>query len=173
MNNLMPPLLQSNATGKLLHTGDINTVDAGAIIRQKRSKWPPHHLRPVDDADSVPEQPVSIGQNGVVDVEVLQNLDVGQRGAGQDALLTLGLRVQEPDVLIHVEDVAVAQTLDVLADVHDLLQVLVLSVVEDRVVDDNAIDVGVGVGGDEGIFDIVAGNFTEGILEATLQNVSQ
>lgn len=66
---------------------------------------------------------------------------------GQDALLELGLRVQEADVLVHVEDVAVAEAFDVFVHIDDLLQVLVLAVVEDGVVDYYAVDVGVGVGG--------------------------
>ena len=40
-----------------------------------------------------------------------------------------------------------AQTLDVFTDVGDLLQVLILTVVEDGVVDDDAVDSIVGVGG--------------------------
>lgn len=52
------------------------------------------------------EETVSVRQDGVVDVEVLEDLDVGQGGARQDRLLALGLAVQEADVLVHVEDVA-------------------------------------------------------------------
>jgi hypothetical protein len=56
------------------------------------------------------------------------------------------VRIQEANVLVHVEDVAVGEALDVLVDGHDLLQVLVLSRAEDGVVDDYAVDLGVGVG---------------------------
>lgn len=113
------------------------------------------------------EQAVTGGQNGVVDIEVLEDLDSGQRGTGQDALLALGLGVQETDVLVHVEDVTVAEALNIFGDIDDLLQVLVLAVVEDRVVDDDAVDVVVGVGGQNGFFDVVAGDFAEGVLEST------
>jgi hypothetical protein len=171
--NLMSMLLQTLATSKLLHTGDINTVNRGAIISQQGSQRAANNLRPVHNADSVTEQTVSGGQDSVVDIEVLEDLDDGQRGAGQDALLALGLRVQEADVLVHVEDVAVAETLDIFGDVDDLLQVLVLAVVEDRVVDDDAVDVVVVVGGQDGSFDVIAGDFAEGIREATSEeNVS-
>lgn len=112
------------------------------------------------------KQPVAVGQNGVVDVEVLENLDNGQRCAGQDALLALGFRVQEADVLVHVEDVAVAQTLDVFGNIHNLLQVLVMSIVENGVVDDDTVDVVVAVRGQDGFFDVVARDFAEGILES-------
>ena len=62
-----------------------------------------------------------------------------------------------------------AETLDILADIDNLLQVLVVTVVEDRVVDDDAVDVRIGVGGKDGLFDIVAGDLTEGVLEATVK----
>lgn len=144
--DLMTVLLTSLATSKLLHPGDIDTVHTGAIIGQQRSKWAADNLRPVNNADSVTEQTVARRQDGVVDIEVFEDLDDGQRGTGQDRLLALGLGVQEADVLVHVEDVAVAKTLDIFVDVNNLLEVLVLAVVEDRVVDDDAIDVVVGVG---------------------------
>jgi hypothetical protein len=166
--NLMPAVLQTLTTGELLNTGNINTVDASTVVGQERSQWAADDLRAVHHTDSVAEQPVTVGKDSVVDVEVLEDLDVGQRGARQDALLALGLRVQEADVLVHVEDVTMAETLDILANINDLLQVLVLTVVEDRVVDDNAIDVRVGVGGDDGLFDVVAGDFSEGVLEAAV-----
>jgi len=144
--DLMTVLLTSLATSKLLHPGDIDTVHTGAIIGQQRSKWAADNLRPVNNADSVAEQTVTRRQDGVVDIEVLEDLDDGQRGTGQDRLLALGLGVQEADVLVHVEDVAVAKTLDIFVDVNNLLEVLVLAVVEDRVVDDDAVGVVVGVG---------------------------
>lgn len=116
----------------------------------------------------MPEQPIPIRQDRVVDIQVLEDLDVRQRRARQDALLAFRLAVQEPDVLVHVEDVAVAEPFDVFVHVHDLLQVLVLAVVEDRVVDDYAVDVWVGVGSEDGFFDGVAGDVAEGVAEATV-----
>lgn len=118
------------------------------------------------------EETVSVRKDGVVDVEVLEDLDVGQRCAGQDGLLALGLAVQEADVLVHVEDVAVAQALDVFGYVDDLLQVLVLAGAEDRVVDDYAVDVVVGVGVQDGLFDVVAGDLTHGVLEAAEKGIA-
>ena len=116
----------------------------------------------------MPKQPIPIRQDRVVDVQVLEDLDVRQRRARQDALLALRLAVQESDVLVHVEDVAVAEPFDVFVHVHDLLQVLVLAVVEDRVVDDYAVDIWVGVGSENGFFDGVAGDVAEGVAEATV-----
>lgn len=93
------------------------------------------------------EESVAVRQDGVVDVQVFEDLDDGEWCAGEHAFLALGLLVQEADVLVHVEDVAVAEALDILVHVDDLLQVLVLAVVEDGVVDDDAIDGVVFVGG--------------------------
>lgn len=168
----MTAVLQTLATSELLDTGDINTVHTSTVIGQQRGQWTANNLRAIHHTDSVTEQTVTIGKDSVVDVEVLENLDVGQRGTRQDALLALGLRVQEADVLVHVEDVTVAKTLDILADIDDLLQVLVVTVVEDGVIDDNAVDVGVAVGGDDGLFDVVLGNLAEGILEAAVQGIT-
>jgi hypothetical protein len=167
LNNIMSLHMQSLTTSKLLHASNINTVNTGSIISQQGRKRATNNFGTVHDADSVTEETVAVGQDSVVDVEVLEDLDVGQRGAGQDGLLALGLAVQEADVLVHVEDVPVAQAFDVLGHIDDLLQVLVLAVVEDRVVDDDAVDVVVGVGGQNGFFDVVAGDFAEGVLEST------
>lgn len=167
--NLMTMLLKPLTTSKLLHASDINTVHTGAIISQQCSQRAANNLRPVNNADSVTEQTVAGGQDSVVDIEVLEDLNDGQRGTGQDALLALGLGVQEADVLVHVEDVTMAETFDVFGNIDNLLQVLVLTVVEDRVVDDDTVDVVVGVGGQDGTFDIVAGDFAEGVREATIE----
>jgi hypothetical protein len=59
------------------------------------------------------------------------------------------------------------EALDVLGDVDDLLEILVLSVAEDGVVDYDAVDSVVGVGGYEGVFEVVAGDFAEGEVETT------
>lgn len=163
----MSAVLQTLATSELLHTSNIDTVHTSAVIGQQCGQRAANNLRAVHNTDSVAMQAVAIGQDGVVDVEVLEDLDVGQWGAGQDALLALGFWVQEADVLVHIENVAVTETLDILANIDDLLQVLVLPVVEDRVVDDNSVDVRVIVGGDDSIFDVVAVDFAEGVFEAS------
>lgn len=60
------------------------------------------------------------------------------------------------------------ETLYIFTYVNNLLEVLVLTVVEDGVVYDNPVDVGVGVGGEDGLFDIIARGGTEGIAEAAV-----
>lgn len=154
--NLVPTLLKPFATRKPLHTRDIDAVDARAVVGQESRKRPTDDLGPVDDADGVAVQPVAVGQDSVIDLQVLQDFDNGEWRARQDGFLRLrGPFVQKPDILVHVEHVPVAQPLDVLGYVHDLLQVLVLSVVEDGVVYDDSVDVRVGVGGEDGFFDVV------------------
>lgn len=171
INNLMRLFLQSLTTSKLLHTSNINRVNTGAIISEQSSKRTTNNFRAVHDANRVSEETVSVRQDGVVDVEVLENLDVGERGARQDGLLALGFAVQEADVLVHVEDVAVAQALNVFGYIDYLLQVLVLASAEDGVVDDYAVDVVVGVCVQDGLFDVVAGHLAHGVLETTEEGI--
>ena len=65
-----------------------------------------------------------------------------------------------------------AETLDVFTDVGNLLEVLVLAVVEDRVVDDDAVDGVIGVGGEDGAFELFAVEFAQGELASTAYDVS-
>lgn len=172
VNNLMMSPLQSLTTSKLLHARDVHTVYTRSIIRQQSRERASNNLRSIHHTNSAAEQTVSIRKNSIVDLEVLEDLDDGQGRARQDGLLTLGTGdgIKEADVLVHVEDVAVAQALDILGDVHDLLQVLVLSVVEDGVVYYDAVDVVVGIGGQEGILNFITVNHAESVAEATVLN---
>jgi len=111
-------------------------------------------------------QPIPIWQDRIINPQVLEDFDDGQRRAGQNALLCV-VGVEEADVLVHIENVAVREAFDVFGNVDDLLEVLVLPVVEDGVVHYDAVDGGVSVGGYEGVFEVVAGGFAEGEVEAT------
>ena len=62
------------------------------------------------------------------------------------------------------------EALDVFGDVHDLLEVLVLSVVENGIVDYDAVDIIVRIGGQERIFDLVTVNLAQAIPESTARN---
>ena len=62
-----------------------------------------------------------------------------------------------------------AETFYILCYVDNLLQVLVLAVVEDRVVYDDAVDVRVGIGGQDGLFDIIPRHFAESVAESTVE----
>lgn len=145
------------AARELLDARDVDAVDARAIVGQQRRQRPTDHFGAVHHADRPAEQAVAVRQDRVVDVQVFEDLDHGERRAREDALDQL-LIIQKPDVLVHVEDVLVAETLDVLGHRDDLLQVLVLAVVEDRVVHDDAVDGVVHVAGHDGLFDVVFGD---------------
>lgn len=165
----MSALLQTLTASELLNTGDIDTVDAGTVVGQQSSERATNHLGAVHNTDSVSEEAITVRQYRVVDVEVFEDLNDSERGAGEDALLSLGLGIKETNVLVHVENVTVAQTLYILIYVDNLLQVLVLAVVENGVVYDDAVDIGIGIGSEDSLLEIIAGNFTEGVAEATVQ----
>jgi hypothetical protein len=112
-------------------------------------------------------EPVSVGQNSVVYSQVLEDLDDGERSAGEDALLRVPV-VEEADVLVHVEDVLMRQTLYILVDGDNLLKVLVLAIAKDRIVDYDTIYRRVVVGIDEGVFEKFTVDFTELECEATV-----
>ena len=77
------------------------------------------------------------------------------------------LVIKETDVLVHVEDVPMTKTLDVLAHIYDLLQILVLAIVEDGIVDNDTVDISIVVGGDNSLFDIVLVHRSKGVSKAT------
>ena len=95
---------QTLASAESLHTSNINRIDLCTIVCQQCSQGSTHNLASVDDSDSSAPQSLSIVQDGVVDVEVFENLDHGERCAREDGLLGVVGRVEEADVLIHVVD---------------------------------------------------------------------
>lgn len=163
--NLVPPLTQALASVVVLDVVNVLGVDDGTVVGQQRRKRPSHDLRPVDDRNGVSVQAIAVGQDGVVDLEVLEDLDDGERGAGQDALELLGI-IEEADVAVHVGNVLVSQALDVLAHIDDVLQVLVLAGAEDGVVDHDAVDAVVAIGLDDGILELLAVDLAKLVLEA-------
>ncbi|KAG9796358.1 hypothetical protein KCU88_g239, partial [Aureobasidium melanogenum] len=121
LDDFMLALPDSLATRELLHARDIDTINTSAIVGQQGRQRPTDHFGPINNTNRAPEQPVSVGQDRVVNVQILQNLNHRQRRAWQDGFHGL-LLVQKPDVLVHVENVLVTESLDVLGHVHDLLQ---------------------------------------------------
>lgn len=86
--------------------------------------------------------------------------------------MLLSGRVEVADILVHVEDISMTETFDIFGYIDDLLQVLVLSRVEDWVVDYHSINVLVGVGGDYGVFNFILGHFAEGVaVSAVLEKL--
>lgn len=85
---------------------------------------------------------------------MLESLDNSQRRARQDRLLSVGGRVEEADVVVHIEEVGVAEALDILGEGDRLLDVavLLLVVAPDGVVNKDAVHGIVFVGGYYGLF---------------------
>ena len=48
--------------------------------------------------------------------------------------------VKKPVILVQVKNVLVTESLDIFADICDLLEVLILTIIEDRIVDDDTIN---------------------------------
>lgn len=66
--NLVLAFPDAFASGELLNARDVDTVHARAVVGEQGRQWPPDHLGPIDDADGPAEKPVTVGQDGVVDV---------------------------------------------------------------------------------------------------------
>jgi len=111
-------------------------------------------------------QPVAVRKNNVVYPQILENLNNSQRCAWQYAFFCVR-RVQEANVLVHVENVAMRQTLNILVDGYNLLEVLILSIAENRVVDNYAVHLVVVVCIDEGVLEEFTVDLTEVESEAT------
>jgi hypothetical protein len=159
-------LAETDTASEFLDVADVDAVYGCAVVGEQGCERPTDDFAPVDDCDGAAMQPITVRQNRVVYPKVLQDLNHRKRRARQYALLCVR-RVKEADVLVHVEDVAMRQALDIFVNGHDLLEVLVLSVAEDGVVDDYAIDGVVVVGVNEGVFEEFAVDFAEVEGEAT------
>ncbi len=91
-------------------------------------------------------------------MEIFEDLNDGKRSAREDGFLLLKSRrrIKKAYVLVHVEDVAVAEAFDILGNVDDLLDILVLSIVEDRIIDYDPINIRVGICFKYSVFDVIA-----------------
>lgn len=87
LDDLVAALTQASTTREFLHVVDIDAVDMGAVIGQQRGEGSADDFASVYDGDGAAVESVSVRQNGIVYPEVLEDLDNGERGAGQDALL--------------------------------------------------------------------------------------
>ena len=80
--------------------------------------------------------------------------------------------IKKAYVLIHIEDVAVAEAFNILGNVNDLLEILVLSIVEYRIVDYDPINIRVGICFKDSVFDVIAGDFAKSITESTIETLN-
>lgn len=111
---------------ELLDTVDVDRVDLSTVVGEKGGEGTTNNLGAVDNGDDSSVEAVTVGKNSVVDSDIFHHLDQSEGGAGDDTLLGLGL-VEEADVVVHIIDVLVVQTLDILADIDDVLEILVLN----------------------------------------------
>lgn len=126
---------QTLASAESLHAGHVDRVDLSTIVCQQSSQGSSDDLTSVNDGNPSSPKSLSIIQDGVVDVQVFEDLDHSQRSAWQDGLLGVVGRIEEADVLVHVVDELGGETLDVLVHVDDILDGAVAGGVEDGVVD--------------------------------------
>lgn len=75
---------QALASAESLHASNVDRVDLSTIVCQQSSQRSSNNLTSVDDRDPSTPKSLSVIQDGVVDVEVLEDLDHGQRSAWQD-----------------------------------------------------------------------------------------
>ena len=117
--------LKADTTMVLLDAIDIDRVDLGTIVGEKSGEGTADDFGAIDDGDNSSVEAVTVGKYSVIDSDIFHDLDQSEGGAGDDTLLGLGL-VEKADVVVHVVDVLVVQALDILADIDDVLEVLIL-----------------------------------------------
>lgn len=66
--------------------GDVDRVDCCAVVGEQGGERAPDDFRPVDDGDCAAVEAVSVGEDGVVNADVLEDFDSCERGAGEDGL---------------------------------------------------------------------------------------
>lgn len=167
-------LLDTLSSGEDLDTGDIHGVDGGSVVGEQSSKRSAVDLRSVDDGDGLAEESVTRSQDRVVDLQVLKDLDYSERSARKDGLLAVLGRVNKADVVVHVVDVLVSKTLDVLAEIDRLLDVLVVGRVvgEDGIVDDHAVDILIFIGLHDLLLEELLVHSSEVKVEAAMAYIS-
>jgi hypothetical protein len=170
--DLVAVLLDALATGEELHTSDVNGIDGSAVVGQESSQRSAIDLGSVDDGDGLAKETVASGQDGVVDLQVLKNLDACQWGARQDGLFAVLGGIQESDIVVHVVQVLVAHALDVFCQVDGFLDILIMCWVlgEDGIVHNDTIDILLLVCLHNGLFKDVLFHITQVKLEATMNS---
>jgi len=173
--NLMAWLANTAAASEELDTRDVHTVHSCAVICQQSCQRAAVDLTAIDDGDGLAEKTVSVLKNWVVDLQVLQGFDNGQRCAGENRLLCVVRRIKEANIVVHVEKMGVAEALDVLVQGDSFLDVAVLLLVvpPDGVVHKDAVHSIIIVGGYNGLFKIFLINLAEVKVEAARTNIQR
>lgn len=156
VDDLVAQRLDAGPAGEELDAGDVDRVDCRAVVGQQGGEGAAVDFAAVDYRNCLSVEAVSIGEDGVVDLEVFQRFDNRQWGAREDGLFEIGRGVEEANVVVHVEEVGVAETFNILGEGDSLLDVAVLMALvggPDGVVDEDTVDFGVVVGGDDGLLE--------------------
>jgi hypothetical protein len=99
-------------------------------------------------------------------VQVLEDLDDGERCAGEDTFPHFFV-VQKPDILVHIEEVSVGEAFDIFVYGDYLLEVGILAGTEDRVIDYYTVDCGICICRDQGFFNSISVDGAKGERKAT------
>lgn len=154
--HLVAGLLDALTTGEELHARDINRVDVRAVVGQKSGERLAVHLGTVDDGDGLSEQAVARSEEGVVDLEILEDLDDRKGCARKNGLETVVWRIQEANIVVHVFEVCVPHALHVFAEGYSFPNVLIeVRVIENRIVYHHTVHVIVLVGGFDVLLQLV------------------
>jgi len=81
LHHLVLPFSNTLPTGELLDSGHVDAVHACAIVGEKSSQWTTHDFASVDNAHRPSEQPIAVRENRVVDVQIFEDFDHGERRA--------------------------------------------------------------------------------------------
>lgn len=158
--NFMLLLLKPGASAELLDVIDIDTVHFGAVVGEQSCQWPADDFAPVNDGNAPAMESSAVVQDCVIDVEVLKNLDDGQRRAWQDGLACVVWRIEEADVLVHVTDELGRQAFYILEHADGPLESPVTHGVKDGIVDDHTVHFSIGVGISKFILKVLAIDLT-------------
>ena len=173
--NLMAWLANSAAASEELDTRDVHTVHSCAIIGQQSCQGAAVDLAAIDDGDGLAKKTVAVLKDRVIDLQMLQGFDNGQRCAGENGLLCVVRRIKKANVVVHVEEMGVAEALYVFVQGDSLLDVAVLLLVvpPDRVVHKDAVHIIIIVGSYNGLFEVLLIDLAEVKVEAARTNIQR
>jgi hypothetical protein len=78
---------------------NINRVNLGPIICEQSSQRSTD-FRAIDDYNCTTEEAVSVREGGVVNLEIFEDFDNGERSTRENRLLLVVWRIEEPDILV-------------------------------------------------------------------------
>lgn len=70
-------LLEPGATAELLYAGDVDAIDLCAVIGEQGRQRSADNLAAIDHGDAFSKQTLAVVEKGIIDLEVLEDLDNG------------------------------------------------------------------------------------------------